>query len=163
MNARLLSLPDDEQIEAELTTYAKNVRMYQIILRKVHDDGAVNLVKEAVCNGLCMSSQYCPFDIQHQQQPASAAQQDVLHRLRPRLIEDMEVPPVLDWLVQESVLNKYLREKIEAGKTNRDQVHALLSVVLCTHSVAHDTFIEILKRTNPWIFDDEVTSASPTK
>lgn len=152
MEKQMLSFTEAKNIHAEPTKYAMNTRLYGHILQKVTDDAAADVVKEAICHGLCRTSQVCPFSKQ-QQDPASDTQRDVLRLQRSRLIDDMDVLTVLDSLIEKNILDLYLCEKVEAGKTKRDKVRTLLSFISCTHSKAHETFLEILKEKNWWLFE----------
>lgn len=155
MATRLLSFNDSEGLEARATTYAKNLHMYTIVFAHVNTDRDQKAVRGAVCKGLCESSQYCPFS-KEQQQPASSSQLEKLNKLRPRLVEDMEVGQVLDHLYQAEIADKHMQEVIRSKKTRRGRVDALLSFIHHTHSKAQDTFMDILKKTNWWIFEDEI-------
>lgn len=158
----ILSYEDINSIEAETTTHAENTKMYQVVIHRVQTDAEVRLVKEAVCQGLCKSSQVCPFS-EHTQHPASEAQHDALRKLGSRLIEDMDVQPVIDLLRQNKIVDQHIQEKIEAGETKRDKVNRLLSYITSTHSKAQETFMSILRKTNSWVFEGDSGAASQDK
>lgn len=162
MDKDMLSYDEINSIEAETTTHAQNTKMYQVVIQRVQTDEEVRLVKEAVCLGLCKSSQVCPFS-QHKQQPASQAQRDALRKLRLRLIEDMEVQPVIDLLIQNKIIDHHIKEQVETGETRRDKVNRLLSFISSTHSKAQETFMSILRKTNPWVFKGDSGAASQDK
>lgn len=156
VTARILTLEDTEKIGAAKTTRGSNLIMYQSVLSKVRSRRERMAVKEAICGGLCESSQYCPF--KEDQQPASTFQHEQILNIRDRLINDMEVDPVLDRLVQAGIADFHEQELVRAGKTRRDRVVELLDFMHHKHSQAHDTFMEILRETNLWIFEDELTT-----
>lgn len=143
--SKLVFLGDIQQIDAEVTTYAKNVHMYKVVLSRVENKMGQEAVKEAICHGLCMSSQYCPF--KPDQQPASTAQHEELCRLRNKLIDVMDVNLVLDKLVREGLADTYMQEHVGLGRTTRDRVDILLKFICHTHRQAHDTFMKIIRET----------------
>lgn len=151
--ARLLSVGDIRNIKTESTTKGQNVKMYQMVLSRVKSASNAIEVRKSVCKGLCESAQYCPFS--QQESPATEIQKETITNLRPRLLEDAEVDPVLDRLTEERLMDFYQRELVRAEKTRRDRVDALLEFISHTHSRGHDTFMEILRITNWWIFKDD--------
>lgn len=147
--AKLLSVIDIQNIKAESTAYGRNSKMYEMILTRVKTAGDRVRAKEAVCKGLCESAQYCPFS--KKESPASASQKEVLDNLRPELVDDPDLAPVLDRLIQARIVNHHQRDLIDAEKSRRDKWDTLLAIIAHTHSRAHDKFIGILKETKPWV------------
>lgn len=150
MRAKVLSITDREGIKAN-TTLERNEKMYRLVISRIKTHRQRVAVKEAISKGLRESSQYCPFT--EKQSPASASQHEVLNELRPRLVEDMEVDPVLDRLIETKTIDHHIREVIDAEKTKREKVDTLLVFISRTHSQSHDTFMDILRSTNSWLFE----------
>lgn len=147
--AKLLSVIGIENIQTESTVKERNSKMYQIILTHVKTVCDRVKTKEAVCKGLCESAQYCPLS--KKEKPASENQKEILENLRPQLVEDPDLAPVLDRLIQAGIIDHHLRDLIDAKISRRDKWDALLVILSHTHSRAHDQFIEILKETKTWV------------
>ena len=153
VDEKLFRVADLKKILDEKTTRAQNRKLYEILLKKSHRPSCVI---DAICKGLCDSSQYCPFATKEKKlEPVTEDQHDMLGVLRKRLVDDMDVTAVVDRLHEKGIVDEHVREEICASRTRRERIDVLLCFIYRTHRKAFDDFMDILHRLHPWIFDDK--------
>ena len=146
----ILSLDDIDSINCEKTLLDRNVKLMQLLLKKKIPEG---VVIGALCKGLCQSAQYCPFRPQ-ENEPLCGEYKDALELNRRMLIENLEVLPVLDHMHQAGFIDRHLREVVESKRTRRGRVDRLLLIVNRLHTKAYLEFMNGIKQTQPFLYDD---------
>lgn len=148
----VLSYEDGKKITTATASSEQNRIMYTLLRSRVETKKEETTVIEAVCKGLCETSQYCPLS--KQQEPASTAQRKRLREMYILLKENMDVSPVLNRLIAADIVDQHMHELIEAGTTRHDRVTKLLRFISHTHRQAHYDFMDILRDTHGWLMDE---------
>ena len=146
----ILCIGDIDCINLEKTPCDRNTKLLELLVQR---KASTQEVVSAICEGLCQSAQYCPFN-PSENQPLSADLKQALERNRRMLIENLEVLPVLDHMHQAGIINRHFREEVESERTRRKRVHHLLSIVSHLHTKAYLKFMEAIEDTQPLLYQD---------
>ncbi|XP_069696583.1 apoptotic protease-activating factor 1-like isoform X2 [Periplaneta americana] len=74
-----------------------------------------------------------------------------LQGLREKIVQDVDVEDVFNYLISKGVLSVEDMELIKAEKTRKDRARHLLDILLGKNGSAFEHFVESLKKTYPWL------------